>query len=574
MKKLTLAIIALLLLPLLLVSCSPAAGSVMISYGQAYSGGEPEEKNNVNIKDISISQQEDDTVVTLYFVYGSRVYADEDEAKMTNVPQYALRCLESPYRIVLDIENIGYWDYEEHSLAGAGLISGVFRQIPAENRPFSLYLQLNQKAGFSIKEDADKLILTLKGEGVDEGEKYYVYANCFDEYVDGDLPRDILDDFTPVLCDDFSSTVIISRGFGSEDEANAYKDTAEKLLTGTHPGKKMYVAKLAEGQAPAYNDTGEESAKKVIEMIGRGPTSLPVLMTDGRYLCSTPDGKLMLFARSIQSEISGGTQSGDNADFTMEALWTMDSTSGKKARITDMEFYPVMDAEFSPDGSKLAFTTQQEDNAMVLGLYDMTTGDLRELNEEGLGSTVVGFAWGSGNIIYCMSGEEDALQPMKYDLNMPEGERVSSVEEQQAAATEIVFLNGDLYFNDAVDTKDRIYRLRPDTFKREEFAEGADFKISPDGKWMAIQESAVTPEGEECYNFKIKDIGLGSETVFLENANIYDYCWSADSSTLYFLRDASNAEQSGYPMLLCSYAPKTDEIPEIQEIAKLKAEEI
>ncbi|MDP2891822.1 MAG: hypothetical protein Q8O09_01645, partial [Bacillota bacterium] len=75
-------------------------------------------------------------------------------------------------------------------------------------------------------------------------------------------------------------------------------------------------------------------------------------------------------------------------------------------------------------------------------------------------------------------------------------------------------------------------------------------------------------------NFKIKDIGLESETVFLENANIQDYCWSADSSTLYFLRDAPNAEQSGYPMLLCSYAPKTGEIPEIQEIAKLKAEEI
>jgi hypothetical protein len=555
---------------LLLISCAQPQGNRLLSFGQTFSGGTAEEKSNVNIKDITISQSGGDTVVTLYFVYGSRAYSNEDEARMTHVPQYQLRCFDAPYRMALEIKNIGHWDYEEKKLAATGAVSGVFRQIPVEDKPFILYFQLSQKVSFNVEENADRLTLELKAGEADEQERYFVYTNAFDEYKDGNLPQDILKAFNPTLCDDSSSVVIISKAFASQAAADSFKTESEKSLNSAYPGMKMYTAKLRGGERPAYNNAGEETVQKTVDVNGKGPVSLQVVMGDGRYLCTSADGKTMLFARPYQTDASRPSAAAGSEQNILQSLWALDA-SGKKTLLVQSELDPVSDAKFSPDGSMLAFTTQQDD-AMILNLYDMTSGQYSELNGEGLGSTTAAFTWdSSGKAIYCMSGEEYAVQPMIYDLTKPEGSRASTLSEQITSSGQIAYFNSELYFNDDSETADQIYRVKPETGTRDVFAQGLDFEISPDGKWMAITELNTAEGAQDTYNIKIKDMAAGEETLIVPNANINDFCWSADGSTLYYLREAPGMQESKNSMLLCGYTPKS---AENRDIARMSAESI
>lgn len=553
MKRLMFILAIISCTALMMTSCGGAQGTAVFGE-QTLSGGSQQDKDNVNIKDISLSKDGANAVITLYFVYGSRENSDEAESKMTSVPLYTVKSYDMPYRLAVSIQNIGYTDYDSNVFKGDDMVYSTFRVPQAGDRPFTLFFQLNQKVSYSVKENDDKLVITLKGAGASNTPKYFVYSNSFDKYADATLPKELMDTFTPSLCDGGNQTVIISEGFKTEDEANTFMNTAQQQLAMVIPGGKMYLARLAKGQLPQYQDTGENMAEKNIELSGGGTMPLPVLIPDGTYLCTSLDGKLILFTKAVPSDSS------DDNDSSMVTLWTMDG-SGKKTQLTDTEYYPIDCAAFSPDGSKLAFLTL-EDDMEVLNLYDMTNKQSRNLNEEGLGSNTSAFTWDStGKALYAMSGENDNLQPMKYDFMAPENDRISSLEEAKAAADNIAFLNGDVYFNDISENPaGNIYRIKPGQ-AHETFAGGGSFQISPDGKWMAILEAVTTDGGGDDYdNLKLKDMATGAETMVAAKTMVQDFKWSADSSALYYLKDASGSSQDDEnTMMFCTFTPKGGE---------------
>lgn len=556
-KRMNIIIAFMLCMALLLTGCGGAKSNA--AFEQLVSGGRQQDKDDVNVKDVTLEKSGKDTIITLYFVHGSRENSDQEESKMTGVPQYTVRNYDMPYRLAVTVQNIGYSDYEKKEFTGDDLVSGAFNEPASDAHPFILFFQLSQKVTSTVKEDDDKLVITLKGAGIDSGEEYFVYTNAFDQYSDNSLPKEIMESFSPTLCQGGSGISIISQGFKTEDEANSFSTKAGQQLSPTLPGAKMYTAKLAGGQLPVYNNTGEDLAKKNIELAGGGTADLPIVFSDGTYLCSTPDGKTMLFTRPAPS----GTDASDDDTSAMVTLWTMDG-SGKKTQLTETAFSPIDTAAFSPDGSKLAFLTEEGD-AEALNLFDMASRQNRNLNEEGLGTTTSTFTWDSmGKALYAMSGEDDNLQPMKYDFTAPENERISSLEEISAMADSIGYLNGDVYFNDQSEKVPAIYRIKPGA-AHELFAAGQSFQISPDGKWMAILDKATSSADEDDLNIlKIRDMASGAETTVEDKASIQDFKWSMDGSVLYYLKDIASDDSNA--VMFSSFLPKGGEKKELAKM--------
>ncbi len=555
MRRITTILAIIICTALLFTGCGPKGN---VAFGQTASGGKQQTKDNVNIKEVSLNTDGSDSIITLYFVAGSRENSDEEESKMTSVPQYTVLSYDMPYRLAVTLQNIGYSDYEKKEFKGDDLVNGVFNVPASDERPFTLFFQLNQKASAAVKEDEDKLVITIKGTGTDKDEKYYVYTNAFDQYCDSSLPRELMDVFSPTLCQGGSQISIISQGFKTADEASSLSDKAATQLAAIIPGVKLYTAKLTGGELPVYNDAGEDRARKNIELTGGGTADLPIVFPNGTYLCSTPDGKTMLFTRPAPADAGSS-----DATSSMVTLWTVDG-SGKKAQLTDTAFSTIDTAAFSPDGTKLAFLTQEGD-AEALNLYDMASGQSRNLNEEGLGTTTSAFTWDSmGKALYAMSGEGDNVQPMKYDFTAPENERISSIEEISAKADSMGYLNGDVYFNDQPENAPGIYRIKPGT-AHELFAKGQSFQISADGKWMAmLDQSPARAEGEDLNTLTLKDMATGAETVIEDKTSIQDFKWAPDGSTLYYLKDVSSADSNA--VMLCTFLPKSGDKKEIAKM--------
>jgi hypothetical protein len=84
---------------LLLCSCAAGSGSdFVVGAGSEFSGGDSSLGGGVNLKDIGIEVQGQDTVCEPSFISGSRL-ANVDEAKISSVPAYELSVIEAPSRL-------------------------------------------------------------------------------------------------------------------------------------------------------------------------------------------------------------------------------------------------------------------------------------------------------------------------------------------------------------------------------------------------------------------------------------------------------------------------------------------
>jgi Tol biopolymer transport system component len=527
-KKTVTFILALIMLLVLPAGCAPAAG-------QSMTGGIDKPAENINLKDIDISVSSDETVVTLSLLSGSRA-AGYPETKLTKLPAYEITTLSQPYRLKISLSGISFWDYEQKSTWDmTGLVSGLFREVPANYDSLIVYVQLSQEAQYDVKEDEGNLIVTLKPGAQSGSNAYYCVADAFYEHQEGLWPESI--DMTPVLCTDNQNKLLISQPFPTQAAAESYQKQITDELAKSLPDKTVSVIQLAAGALPDYvADIDYSSAEGRSVLLKDGVLmNTPIVLSNGRYLASSPDGTIA-FSRIYQPGESTAEQ---DAYLTSEKLWIMDP-NGRIQNVDTPEFFYIDNAAYSFDGRYLALLDVSIDNR-VLYLYDFSVGKLYNMGEEGLGSQTSSFAWSdTEDTLYAMSGN-DSMQLHICTFADDGSFKIGGMEEQAGDEGNLAVSGKRVFFANSVAEK--VYEIGS---VRYEMGSGMDVKVSPDGKKLLILDAKADTDDQVLTDLKLYDIETDKTSTIVNNARIVDFCFGGDGK-VYYTNEAVQQPSDGYP---------------------------
>lgn len=582
-KKSSVILLSILLILSVLVTACTGEGQPSAAQAKdtpingIVSGGDGSLGENINLQNISVEQQGENTVITLHFLSGSRI-AGVNESKISSVPQYTTQLLPAPYRLEVDL-SVSFWDYAQNSETyGSSVLNGLFNTIHSGNNKLSVFFQLNENVEASVREDADKLVFTLTPKKTTVQNAYYVGLNAYEAYEQNLVPEDT--GLTPTMCEGLKDIILISKPMKDAASASKLVEEVNLKIASAVPAKKAYSFEMSTDALPEYNkDADAESVKEEPVILKDGmPTPLPVLVENGRYLCMTPDGNTV-YARSYVPN------SGEDTEQVLkEKLWLLE-TNGKKTQLELQDFYGVEKAEVSADGRYLGILDSGIENK-VLYVYDMQEKLLHNLGEEGLGSITTSFAWdGEKPVIYAMSGSgspggADALQLVKYDFSKPEGERVDGLGgDTPGADSKISFVNGKIYYVDkAADEAEGagiIYSVDANTAERVQVAQGVDFAVSKDGNNIASvvpvrQVSEAEPDSETfTLNVVITNLATGAQSEVLSGTSGEGtgLAFDANNDTLYISTPSYDGVSADYPFAILKYTISTAQ-PELMEYSK------
>ncbi len=527
MRIKAIAVAVLLALTLVLGGCQTVADWNMpdtIENTQSISGGQ-DLGGDVNVKDITMVSDGESTVITLYFIKGSRK-SDVGETKLNAVPSFRASLLPFPQRLCVTF-TADYWDYEANDdWYRDSLVGGSFRSVDSEENTLSIYFQLTGAVAASFEEVGNRLCITLTPEDNDVQESFFVGLNAFEEWGQNLIPEDL--ELTPTLCADLSNIILISKPFSTREAAQDFADQASDAVANIAAAKNPYVFALETGSLPEYNatvDLQEVNQKLILEVDGNGKT-LPVLVENGRYLCTSPDGSI-LYARSYFPDSKG-----DSPDTQVERLW-MISADETKTELDLPNFSYVETAAFSHDGKYLAILDTSM-RTKILYVFDLETGDLKNLGEEGFGDVTSSFVWDKEkNTIYAMTGHGD-MQLMRYDFSALADNRISLVEELPGTESAVATDGVSLYFADpSAGISGEIYAVDIATGARTLVAQGISFKLSPDGNTLA----SLVPSSsgvQDMFDLWVTNLTSGEAALVMSAIFIEDYAFGLDSDNLYF----------------------------------------
>ena len=544
-------VFAAVLLICLFSGCAANDNSEVSTDKEASTGGASEIAENINLKDIDITADGDQTIVTLSLLSGSRE-AGYSESKLTQLPEYEITQLNEPQRIMITINNISFWDYEEddETWALSDFVLGLFREVPADDESLIIYIQLSQSSEIVTEESEGDLIISLTPAEQNEGSKYFCASNSFLAHQDGTWPDSI--DMMPVLCSDSENKLLISAPFDTEDEATALMETANETLAGVLPDNTVYVIELAAGALPDYSANIDYSISDDINVVMTDGVIVdtPLLLQNGRYLATASDGRIA-FSRSYTPEEPALEQ---DSYLSSEKLWILE-TNGRIQNIEDGDFYAIEEVAFSSDGRYISILDVSIENS-VLYIYDFETEELINLGEEGFGSQTSAFAWSdTDNTLYAMTGYT-ALQMLSCTFDSDGSFEIDAVEEEAGAVGHLGVSNGRLIFADNyAGEAGIIYEIGDE---RRTITEGIDFRIAPDNKTLLVEQilSAESSEDEQVLtSLKICDIETGVETEIPIEAGtvIVDYCFSCNGGKVFYSVDLSETEESEYQYGLYAY---------------------
>ena len=518
-------IIALLLTVALFSGCAPVSDSNIAV--ESASGGSTLTADNINLKDITISTDTMETVVTLSLLSGSRT-AGYTESKLLSLPEYSVEQLSSPERIMITLQDISFWDYEQKdSWALSDFLLGLFQEAPAANDSLIIYLQLSCPAAFTVEESEGNLTIRLKPATADTGIRYYCVSNSFYEHQEGTWPQSI--DMTPVLCSDLKNKLLISQPFDTLEEAESYRDSVSSTLQSALPGNSLSVVELAAGALPDYTDIDYSVAENQTVLLKDGAAvSTTLLLQNGRYLATSPDGRIA-FARSYRPEEPALQQ---DEYLTSEKLWILD-LRGRVQSVDVPEFYAIDSAAFSFGSRYICLLDVSIENSVIY-VYDFNTETLWNLGEEGFGNQTAAFVWSdTDDTLYAMTGYDGALQLLSCTFAEDGNISIGAVEEEPGAAGHLGISQGRLYFAD--NYAGMIYQVGE---TRTELTTGMDFRISPDGSTMAVLETSLVDSEQVLTSLKLYDIVTGKYSTIVENADIASFAFSPSGSTLYYTDNA------------------------------------
>ncbi len=522
LRKTSLAL-AVILLMAFTAACAPGAG-------QSTTGGVDKPAENVNLKDVDIGSDGSQATVTLSLLSGSRV-AGYPESKLTHPPAYEISMLAQPYRLKVQLEDISFWDYEQKTAWDlSGLVSGLFREVPANDNSLIVYVQLSQEVSYTVEESEGSIAIQMTAGAANNGAAYYCVSDAFFEHQEGVWPEDI--DMSPVLCSDKRNKLLISQAFPTQAAAESFQQQAASLLAEKLPDKTISVIQLAAGALPDFmTDINYSSAEGRSVLLKDGVlVNTPVLLQNGRYLATSPSGTVA-FSRVYQP--------GEPDVFLpSEKLWTLD-INGRIQNVDTPEFSSIDKAAYSFDGRYLALLDVSIENR-VLYVYDFTSGALINLGEEGFGSQTTSFAWSeSEDVLYAMSGYE-SLQLRKCSFAGDGSFVISAVEEQAGDEGNIAVFGQRVFFADSVAGK--VYEIGE---TRRELATGTDIRISPDGKKLLVLETTASQNEQVLTSLKLCDIDSGETTLIASHAEIVDFCFR-NNGLIYYTDASVDQPADGY----------------------------
>lgn len=480
------------------------------------SGGQ--QQQNANINKISLENSDDALNVNIEFVSGSAI---DENVSACGVPQYSLSFLASPLRLKLSFKDVLYWDYMITGVPEdmSGLVNGLFQVSPQhEGDEVVLYFSLTKKVQFKITEVDGKLTISLKPEeNQDETSKWYLVSDLYYEYQVGEMPEC---GFTPMLCDDKISVIMISEAFLTEESANAEMDS---LLNSVLQGRQVRVISLKENELPAYDDGANTQAllgESVLSING-AKTTLPLFYADARFLCWIPDGSGALFAKNENG---------------VEKLYVADK-AGTKRNLVEQEFSTIVEAVYSSDGSRIAFIEQADETSLVT-VVDVNSGKINVINDENnpWGQFIMGVQFnGNGTKLYCLSG--DATYSIKtYDFAT---NSVTTLQENILLESKLFYSSGYLYYCDVVNEYEAVVRKNISGGEPELIHKGSQFILSPDGKRLAVisedYETAVC-------DLRVVDIENRTSETVLGDVITSEFFFTSDSEKIFYVLETGDPE--------------------------------
>lgn len=489
---------------------------------------------NSNCSSVEITDGEAVTI-RLEFTSGSERNGTAETAA-DHVPDYSVSLLSEPARLVVEFETLSFWDYDRllDCKPGDRLIHAAFKQFQNDSEHFRIFFQLKSDVDVTVREEGSSLVLTLTEKAEEpEGPLYYLVLDDYNSFCEGNITPD--SGFAPTLADDLLTPLLISEHYATKEEAEAAANEWIASEATEYGETLLTVQQLAHNQLPAvYHETGDEAVyDTAVASLNGESTVLPVVMPNGVYLCSSPDGARQVFSCITRNYDNNGLLSG-----ITEQLWAMDS-DGDLIKLIDSEFETIELAAFSPDGRKLAILERASGISYVY-ILDLDTGTLTNISEEGLGKITNYFIWDQlGTELYLMSGN-NSVKLMKYDFTIADfTQRITEVEEGAVDGADMAFYNGDLYYTDTnKDGTMYIYRIKPEGGLRAEFIQGDSFSISPDGRYMAVSRSIAQGDSEQetlaNTSVLLLDMETGEQTWMIQNSYVVKTAWSEDGKAVYY----------------------------------------
>jgi|GEM_PF-5439997 len=580
-KKIAFAVIAVFIL----FGLSACSGASSVGVPQAtdgsYVGGKS--ADNVNLKSIDVTTEGEDTIVSLSFVSGSRNSGEGDESSIDYVPEYKAYMMTDHARFVVEIPDLQWWDFERDTqyttddLANTK-IKSIFGLATYNERPYQLYLQLDADSNITVTEKSNTLIIRFSPKETTSTEKYYVIANSYCDYKDGNISQSY--GLTPTVCTDLQHKVLISKAFDSESDANKLKAKLLNDLGVIINDDDIKVEKLKTDTLPTFDFTKDEMAVYDVAVFAKTGDSTKqkadITIPGGYYLASSSDGTELAYKKRV--EVTDGSSD------QLDELWIINNSDSSKQKIGD-EYNGIYSAKYSKDGKKIAFLDIDLDSdysSSELYVYNFETQELRNLSEEGLGN-VTTYAWGDDdNTLYTVSqlGVEDTAQLLKCDLSKSSDQMVSSVRDQQVTPNYdggLKYVNGKLYLRDYDASADDfvIYQIDPSGSEWNKVAYGVIFNISADGKYMFVESYEQTTEESEADNtspastdtsqedvegndysddevpntdITIVELSTNKQTKIITGKQVYKAGW-ADNDTLYYVLKQTG-DSATFPYIL------------------------
>lgn len=518
-KQMILAGVALICIVALVCICVIAGGSSRYSAKKFNStaaltkGGSQQE--NCNCTAIDYLLEED--VLQIKFAFAS---GNIESSEPCGVPEYKVSFIESPLRLKVEVFDLAYWDYVINStpVDSSMLITGMFYNIIENSTTF--YFNLSKNVTFKVQEGQDgELTVLLKQNEKELASGWYLIADLYYEYQEGALE---LDDFTPTLCDDNISVLMISKRFKNQAAAEKLRD---KLLTGELEGKNIRVEELSGGLLPQYSENTDTLAllSESILSVNGTKTNLPLLFANARFICWKPSGQQALFSKTVDS--------GEN-------LYIADK-SGTKHLLVEKPLATVALATYSKNEKMLAFVESAEETEL-LSIYNEEENILKVLvDEQGkslFGEKITGIALSDeGDKLYVLSG--DGYYSLKeYDVLSG---TVKDLRTDIIVESKLYYLDGKLYYSDCIEEREAVvlHNLLDGTVQK--LALGADFTLSPDGTKMAvITENYAT---SVCTLNLVNLLDGQIEQVF-EDIVTGEYFISFDNKAVFFIIETGDQE--------------------------------
>lgn len=552
MRKIYLILLITLAGALALCSCDKdnSTEKAVIPEGYSYeeiSGGA--ECNNVNIKNISISQNENELSINISFSTGSNLN-ESAETFISYIPRYSIKRISAPYALAVHVDSVAYTDYERSiDISAAPDICGVFFD-PVES---TVYFRLTEDMAFKAVEKQDTLLISAvkaeKGRSSDDF-AYYVAANLYDYYRDGFIEID--SDLTPTISRE-GKILFISEAFAREEQADELLRTLRAKYADYADG--FEVIAMYYNEMPIYNESLDASAAKSARVIRKdGSESAPeCLISDGHLFAITDDG--LIYEKNIKSGNGIGSE-------------LRIKTGSGSERFLNYEFANIESVKFSSDKSKLA-VLENSATGSHLYIFDTVSGELLyDLSEAGIGKRISGFVWNDlGTAIYTVSGTGNIAIKM-YDFNISdEQKRISTVYDGIVDEGSFALYDGRLYYSATDENGSIIYSLKPELGVREIFCEGSAFGFSQKAIAVTTVSTVVTMEKGD-YSFYIKDLSTDKTTVVTNDFPVFDFRWSEDGKYLYYIENTKSQdtdtassdmdiEVNNYPYVLHRYDTET-----------------